>query len=79
MDGVPGLSFMGIEPDDTYVYTFKVKQNGTYWYHSHSGLQEQEGVYGAIIIDAVSQNRLLTIVSMWSCCLTGPMKILTAC
>ncbi|MDK1367532.1 multicopper oxidase domain-containing protein, partial [Klebsiella quasipneumoniae] len=34
------------------VYTFKVKQNGTYWYHSHSGLQEQEGVYGAIIIDA---------------------------
>ncbi len=52
MDGVPGLSFMGIEPDDTYVYTFKVKQNGTYWYHSHSGLQEQEGVYGAIIIDA---------------------------
>ncbi|MGU0057214.1 multicopper oxidase domain-containing protein [Enterobacter hormaechei] len=52
MDGVPGLSFMGIEPDDTYVYTFKVKQNGTYSYHSHSGLQEQEGVYGAIIIDA---------------------------
>jgi FtsP/CotA-like multicopper oxidase with cupredoxin domain len=35
---------MGIEPDDTYVYTFKVKQNGTYWYHSHSGLQEQEGI-----------------------------------
>lgn len=52
MDGVPGLSFAGIEPNDTYVYTFKVKQNGTYWYHSHSGLQEQEGVYGAIIIDA---------------------------
>ncbi len=71
---------MGIEPDDTYVYTFKVKQNGTYWYHSHSGLcRNREGVYGAIIIDARSQNRLLTIVSMWSCCLTGPMKILTAC
>ncbi|MFS2223827.1 copper resistance system multicopper oxidase [Pantoea sp. B65] len=52
MDGVPGLSFMGIEPDDTYVYTFRVRQNGTYWYHSHSGLQEQEGIYGAIIIDA---------------------------
>lgn len=60
-------------------FTFKVKQNRTYWYHSHSGLQEQEGVYGAIIIDARIQNRLLTIVSMWSCCLTGPMKILTAC
>ncbi|MGF7228236.1 CopA family copper-resistance protein [Pantoea agglomerans] len=52
MDGVPGLSFHGIEPDDTYVYSFKLKQNGTYWYHSHSGLQEQEGVYGPIIIDA---------------------------
>ena len=52
MDGVPGLSFHGIEPDDTYVYSFKIKQNGTYWYHSHSGLQEQEGVYGPIIIDA---------------------------
>ncbi len=52
MDGVPGLSFAGIEPDDTYVYTFQVNQNGTYWYHSHSGLQEQEGIYGAIIIDA---------------------------
>ena len=51
MDGVPGLSFHGIEPDDTYVYSFRVKQNGTYWYHSHSGLQEQEGVYGPIIID----------------------------
>ncbi|URQ62288.1 copper resistance system multicopper oxidase [Pantoea alhagi] len=52
MDGVPGLSFHGIEPDETYVYSFQVKQNGTYWYHSHSGLQEQEGVYGPIIIDA---------------------------
>lgn len=52
MDGVPGLSFHGIEPDDTYVYSFKLKQNGTYWYHSHSGLQEQDGVYGPIIIDA---------------------------
>lgn len=52
MDGVPGLSFHGIESDNTYVYSFRVKQNGTYWYHSHSGLQEQEGVYGPIIIDA---------------------------
>jgi FtsP/CotA-like multicopper oxidase with cupredoxin domain len=40
---VSGAEFYGHEPDDTYVYTFKVKQNGTYWYHSHSGLQEQEG------------------------------------
>lgn len=52
MDGVPGLSFHGIEPGGLYVYSFKVKQNGTYWYHSHSGFQEQVGVYGPIVIDA---------------------------
>ncbi|MGY2338211.1 copper resistance system multicopper oxidase [Pseudomonas sp. SDO5532_S415] len=52
MDGVPGLSFKGIEPGGVYVYQFKVRQNGTYWYHSHSGLQEQIGVYGPLVIDA---------------------------
>ncbi|MNK87022.1 Copper resistance protein A precursor [compost metagenome] len=52
MDGVPGLSFKGIEPGGQYVYQFKVRQNGTYWYHSHSGLQEQAGVYGPLVIDA---------------------------
>jgi CopA family copper-resistance protein len=52
MDGVPGLSFHGIEPGGVYVYQFKVRQNGTYWYHSHSGLQEQAGVYGPLVIDA---------------------------
>ena len=52
MDGVPGLSFHGIAPDGMYEYKFKVQQNGTYWYHSHSGLQEQVGVYGALVIDA---------------------------
>ncbi|MFP6808145.1 MAG: copper resistance system multicopper oxidase [Pseudomonadales bacterium] len=51
MDGVPGLSFDGIKPGDTYHYEFKLGQSGTYWYHSHSGFQEQTGVYGAIIID----------------------------
>ena len=51
MDGVPGLSFKGIEPGGLYVYQFKVKQHGTYWYHSHSGLQEQQGVYGPLVID----------------------------
>ena len=50
MDGVPGLSFDGIKPGETYVYQFTVKQSGTYWYHSHSGYQEQTGVYGAIVI-----------------------------
>ncbi|WP_085648169.1 MULTISPECIES: copper resistance system multicopper oxidase [unclassified Pseudomonas] len=52
MDGVPGLSFKDIEPGGVYVYQFKVRQHGTYWYHSHSGLQEQAGVYGPLVIDA---------------------------
>ena len=51
MDGVPGLSFHGIRPGETYVYRFKVRQGGTYWYHSHSGFQEQRGLYGPLIID----------------------------
>lgn len=51
MDGVPGISFKGIPPGETFTYRFKVQQTGTYWYHSHSGMQEQTGIYGAIIID----------------------------
>ncbi|MEB2399947.1 copper resistance system multicopper oxidase [Parapusillimonas sp. JC17] len=51
MDGVPGISFTGIPPGETFTYRFKVQQSGTYWYHSHSGMQEATGVYGAIIID----------------------------
>ena len=51
MDGVPGISFKGIPPGETFIYRFKVAQTGTYWYHSHSGMQEQTGMYGAIIID----------------------------
>lgn len=51
MDGVPGLSFHGIRPNEAYLYQFQVRQNGTYWYHSHSGFQEQRGVYGAIVIE----------------------------
>ena len=50
MDGVPGLSFRGIMPGETFVYRFPVHQSGTYWYHSHSMFQEQTGVYGAIVI-----------------------------
>ena len=50
MDGVPGITFDGIDPGTTFTYTFKIKQHGTYWYHSHSGFQEQTGVYGAIVI-----------------------------
>ena len=51
MDGVPGLSFPGIDPGQTYTYRFDVRQSGTYWYHSHSGFQEQTGLYGAIVIE----------------------------
>ena len=51
MDGVPGLSFHGIRPRESYTYRFDVKQSGTYWYHSHSGFQEQRGVYGPLVID----------------------------
>ena len=54
MDGVPGISFKGIPPGETFTYRFKVVQTGTYWYHSHSGMQEQTGMYGAIIIDSAS-------------------------
>ena len=51
MDGVPGLSFAGIEPGRTFVYRFTVNQSGTYWYHSHSRFQEQTGLYGPIVIE----------------------------
>lgn len=51
MDGVPGISFDGIAPGKTFTYKFKVVQSGTYWYHSHSGFQEQMGIYGAIVIE----------------------------
>ena len=51
MDGVPGLSFHGIRPGETYRYQFQVRQAGTYWYHSHSGFQEQRGLYGPLVIE----------------------------
>ncbi len=51
MDGVPGLSFPGIAAGQTFTYTIPVKQHGTYWYHSHSGFQEQTGHYGSLIIE----------------------------
>lgn len=51
MDGVPGISFSGIAPGETFTYQFKLGQSGTYWYHSHSGFQEMTGMYGALIIE----------------------------
>ena len=51
MDGVPGISYAGIAPGETFVYRFPIKQSGTYWFHSHSGFQEPDGAYGAIVIE----------------------------
>ena len=72
MDGVPGLSFDGIKPGETFTYQFDVVQSGTYWYHSHGGFQEQTGVYGAIVItprdaDPIAADRDHTLLlSDWS-------------
>ncbi len=72
MDGVPGLSFGGIDPGQTFTYRFPVRQSGTYWYHSHSGFQEQTGLYGAIVIDphhppAIAADRDYTVLlSDWT-------------
>lgn len=57
MDGVPGLSFPGISPGETFVYRFPVKQSGTYWYHSHSHFQEQNGPYGPLVIEPAGPER----------------------
>lgn len=72
MDGVPGVTFPGIKPGETFTYRFPVRQAGTYWYHTHSGLQEQLGHYGPIVIepsgtDPVTFDREYVIVlSDWS-------------
>ena len=51
MDGVPGISFHGIAPGETFTYRFRVNQSGTYWYHAHSRFQEQVGLYGSIVVE----------------------------
>ena len=72
MDGVPGVSFPGIKPGETYNYEFEVKQSGTYWYHSHSGMQEAMGQYGAIVIDPAGKDPVaydrehVIVLSDWS-------------
>ena len=58
MDGVPGISFPGIAPGDTFTYRFPVRQSGTYWYHGHSGFQEQTGLYGPLVIDPAHGDRI---------------------
>ena len=72
MDGVPGLSFPGIKPGQTYHYEFPVKQAGTYWYHSHSNMQEAIGLYGPIVIDPAGPDQVaydrehVIVLSDWS-------------
>lgn len=72
MDGVPGISFPGIEPGETFVYRFKVQQSGTYWYHSHSKFQEQTGLFGSIVIDPAgadpirSDREYVLLLSDWT-------------
>jgi CopA family copper-resistance protein len=72
MDGVPGVTFAGIAPGQTFEYRFPVRQSGTYWYHSHSGFQEQAGVYGPIVIDPAGPDPVaydrehVIVLSDWS-------------
>lgn len=72
MDGVPGFSFHGIHPGETFTYRFRLKQSGTYWYHAHSSLQEAKGVYGAIVVeprdaDPIAADRdYVLLLSDWS-------------
>jgi CopA family copper-resistance protein len=79
MDGSPGFDFAGIKPGETFNYEFDVKQSGTYWYHSHSGFQEQTGLLGAIIIDPkepdpiVYDREFIILLSDWTD--TAPAKI----
>jgi len=79
MDGSPGFDSVGIKPGETFEYEFDVKQNGTYWYHSHSGMQEQTGLSGAIIIDpkepdpVVYDRDMIVMLADWTD--AGPEKI----
>ncbi|MEQ7154173.1 copper resistance system multicopper oxidase [Brevundimonas aurifodinae] len=72
MDGVPGVSFPGIKPRETFVYEFPIIQSGTFWYHSHSGLQEALGHYGPIVIDPAGADPVgydrehVLVLSDWS-------------
>lgn len=81
MDGVPGVSFAGIKPGETFTYRFPLKQTGTYWYHSHSGGQELEGLYGPLIIDPAKSDPItfdreyVVLLSDWS--FTDPTTIIS--
>jgi L-ascorbate oxidase len=72
MDGVPGVSFPGIDPGETFTYEFPVRHAGTYWYHSHSGMQEAVGLFGPIVIDPMGADPIgydrehVIVLSDWS-------------
>ena len=80
MDGVPGISFDGISPGETFEYRFPLHQSGTYWYHSHSGLQEQLGHYGALVVDSAESDQtafdreFVVVLSDWT--FEDPYRIL---
>lgn len=80
MDGVPGLSFHGIAPGEIFTYEFPLRQSGTYWYHSHSAMQEARGLYGAIIVEPKTPDPFhydrehVVLLSDWSD--TDPHRIL---
>ena len=70
-DGVPYLTTPPIEPGETFKYEFALKQSGTYWYHSHTMLQEQSGVYGSIVIEPKEKTLeydtdLVLVLSDWT-------------
>ncbi len=68
-DGVPNLTQMPIKPHTTHLYRFAIIQNGTHWYHSHSGLQEQIGMYGSMILNKKNEPEIPTVplvLSEWT-------------
>ena len=83
MDGVPYVTFPPIAPGKTFTYEFPIRQSGTYWYHSHTALQEQRGVYGSIVIlpgdglpEATDRDHVV-LLSDWTD--TDPKKVLRTC
>ena len=80
MDGVPGISFKGIAPGETFTYQFRVQQSGTYWYHSHSGMQEQTGLFGAIVIEPLIRDSIIAdrdyVVALSDWTDEDPMRVL---
>jgi CopA family copper-resistance protein len=80
MDGVPGVAYRGIPPGETFTYRFPVRQSGTYWYHSHSGLQEQLGHFGPLVVEPAGSDpfdfdrELIVMLSDWT--FENPYRVL---